>query len=103
MSRNAKTNEIRAPPIHSPWRVGKFSDLETDSGFETIGIVLTHWLFHCSQGVGAPAILPIRNQRQRFEATAKPNYAAALTTCSSGLPVFTTLSARAAIPIRTEC
>jgi len=40
MSRNAKTNEIRAPPIHSPWRVGKFSDLETDSGFAKIRIAL---------------------------------------------------------------
>jgi len=29
--------------------------------------------------------LTIRNQRQRFEATAKPSYAVALTTCSSRL------------------
>jgi len=42
-------------------------------------------VFRSSQGVGAPAILSIRNQQQRFEATAEPNYAAALTTCSSGL------------------
>src|SRR5262245_44721147 len=49
MRRSAKTCEIRSVPIHSPWRVGKFSDLETDSGFETIGIVLTHWLFHCAR------------------------------------------------------
>ena len=43
-------------------------------------------VFRSSQGVLVRrAILTIRNQRQRFEATAKPNDAGALTTCSPRL------------------